>query len=133
MPEVSILHGKSIIVKAGEADNNNATIAAIGLQRSMELTESCEMRETAANNNSDQTFRPGRNGWQLSVSGLMSTIDRPLQLQTRYTVQIVDGTNTRQGTAYVSQIKMTGTIGNLAQQSVVFQGTGPLGTASAGE
>lgn len=124
---MSILHGRKVIVKAA---TGQVAAVAIEKQRSMELTETCEMRETATNTNNSQTYDRGRQGWNLSVSGLMSNLGSTLQVGTLYTLEITDGSVTKTGQAWCSQTKVTATIGNLAQQSAAFQGTGPLGVPS---
>ena len=123
---MSILHGKNVIVRAAAS----GSVAAIALQRSVELSESCEIREIASNTSDSQEFIPGRSTWSLTVNGLMSTLGSRLKKGVLYNVEIFDGTGTEGGTAYVSQVRVIGTVGNLAQQSVQFQGTGPLGAAT---
>ena len=121
-----VLHGKRNIVGAG----TTGTVTAIALQRSCELNRTCEMREIAASNENSQEFKPGRKGWMLTVSGLMSSLSALLTEGTLYTIEISDGSATQRGTGDPPQVKVTGTIGNLAQQSVVFQGTGALGAGT---
>lgn len=126
----TVLHGATVIVKAkAAADSGNPT--AVGLQRSVEITKDCEMREKASNTASYREYRAGRKGWQIMVSGLMSSLSDMLSEGTLYTVQVTDGSVTIQGTGYCSQVKATCTIGNLAQQSAVFQGSGALSELSS--
>ena len=120
---MSYLHGRNIIVRAA---TGSGTPTAVALQKSCELTRNCEIREKASQDGQNQEFTPGRRGWQLTVSGLMSNLGNMLTDGTLYTVQISGGGSTLQGTAYCSSVKVVGTVGNLAQQSATFQGTGPL-------
>lgn len=123
MPDTGFLHGRQIVVSTAEGE---AVAVAIPKQRSMELTRNGEMREKASNNNHSQEFTPGRDGWTLTVSGLMSQAGNGLSINTKYTITIDYGGSTESGEAYCSQLKVTGVVGNLAQQSAVFTGTGPL-------
>ena len=124
------LHGERVIVWTAVGQ---AVAVAIPKQRSMELTQTGEMREKASNNDHSQEFTPGRDGWQLSVSGLMSETGNGLVINQKYTITIHYGSRELVGQAYCSQLKETATVGSLVQQSAVFTGTGPLGENSSVE
>lgn len=128
-----MIHGEKVIVKAA-ADSGGGTVAVaiIANQRGMELTRTGEMREIASNDQDSQEFTAGRQGWSLTVSGLMSQRGDLLQVNVKYLVEIDwgDGT-TESGLAWCSQVKATANIGTLVQQSAVFTGTGPLGAAAS--
>lgn len=128
-----MIHGEKVIVKAGDASGGGTiAVAVIANQRGMELTRTGEMREIASNDQDSQEFTAGRQGWSLTVSGLMSQRGDLLQVNVKYLVEIDwgDGT-TESGLAWCSQVKATANIDTLVQQSAVFTGTGPLGAAAS--
>lgn len=76
-----------------------------------------------------RNYLAGRKGWQVSVGYLLSAGTFPTEaamVNTTVTVVVSDGTTMMQGQAIVKSWKATGNIGNLANGSFVFLGTGAL-------
>lgn len=121
-----MIHGGSLKVTVA-----GVTVA---LAKSCNIQYDCEMIEVATQ--AYGTFREyiaGRKGWSVEVSGLVSSVTHLLSVGTSGTLTVTDGTDSVTGTAICSSWKMTGTIGNLAQQSCLFQGTGPLSSTAPGQ
>ena len=127
---MAVRHGEQIIVYT---QDGSAAAIAIPKQRSAELTRTLEMREKASNDANSQEFTPGREGWVLTVSGLMSSYSNPIKYSEPYTIVIDYGGTTETGQAWCSQVKITATVDTLVQQSAVFTGTGPLTQGSSEE
>ena len=123
--------GKNIYISIGEG--SGATIIA-GC-RSDEIQVGTEMIEISSPNSSKwREFLDGRSEWSFTVSYLVmanNQVKDLLKSGTKVTVSIVAGEGTAivvllQGQAWYKAAKQTFTLGNLAQGSFTFQGTGPL-------
>ena len=123
--------GKNIYISIGEG--SGATIIA-GC-RSDEIQVGTEMIEISSPNSSKwREFLDGRSEWSFTVSYLVmanNQVKDLLKSGTKVTVSIVAGEGTAivvllQGQAWIKAAKQTFTLGNLAQGSFTFQGTGPL-------
>lgn len=118
-----MIHGGSLKVTVA-----GVTVA---LAKSCTIQYECEMIEVASSSsNNHRDYIAGRRGWSVEVSGLVSSVADMLSMGASGTLTITDGTDSVTGTAICSAWKQTGTIGNLAQQSCSFQGTGALAAAS---
>lgn len=98
-----------------------------GWARSCTITRQADVKEIAPQTASTaKEYVAGRTSWTVEVSGLMSAMSNRPAVGTVYTLSITDGNTTETGSAICTSVKQTGTIFNLAQQAVTFQGTGPL-------
>ena len=105
----------------------NNSQAVIGLAKSCTITHQGDAVEISPQNGGTaREFVPGRTGATVEVSGLMTAVADLLILRNTYALEIHDGSDSVYCNAFVTMVKQTGTIGNLAQQSVVFQVTGAL-------
>ena len=101
--------------------------AVVALSKSCTITYQGDAVEISPQNGGTaREYVPGRTGWTVEVSGLMSAIGNLLMMGHTYALEIYDGSDSVYGNAFVTAVKQTGAIGNLAQQSVMFQGTGAL-------
>ncbi len=116
---MAVIHGRNLKVSIGST--------LIGWAKSCTVTKNCDMIEVAPT--ADGTARQyiaGRTDWQIEVSGLMTNMATIMSVGSSVTLAYTDGSTSYGGSAIVKQAKHTGTVGNLAQQSCVFQGTGSL-------
>lgn len=104
--------------------------------RSDEVQTDCGLIEVSSPSNGGwQTFLAGRKSWSVNIAWLVtqvSDINRLLLTGTTVTVQILGrGASTGlTGSAIVKTCKMTATRGNLANGTLVLQGSGPLSSGS---
>jgi hypothetical protein len=112
---------------------------AIASTKSDEVQGDCDMLEKASSTQQDwKEFDPGRKSWSLNISWLVtavSDINKVLLLGTKVKIHIdgrgyTGGATGLTGFALVKNCKMTLTWGNLAQGSLVLQGTGELAVPS---
>lgn len=120
--------GKDLIVILSQ----NGTALASTAIRSQEIQASAETIEKASATQQDwKEYVAGRKAWSLSVSYLVLTASKVADLlmvgQTfDVTVKDVDNTSSVSGVAILSSVKHTASIGNLANGSFTFVGSGPL-------
>lgn len=120
--------GKDLIVILSQ----NGTALASTAIRSQEIQTSAETIEKASATQQDwKEYVAGRKAWSLSVSYLVLTASKVADLlmvgQTfDVTIKDVDNTSSVSGVAILSSVKHTATIGNLANGSFTFVGSGPL-------
>lgn len=113
---------------------NSAVVAGT---RSDEVQTDCGLIETASPSTGNwATFLAGRNSWSLNIAWLVtqvSDINRLLLVGSTVTVRILGrGESTGlTGSAIVKTCKMTATRGNLANGTLVLQGSGPLQAETA--
>ena len=105
--------------------------------RSNEVQTDCGLIEVSSPSNGGwQTFLAGRKSWSLNIAWLvtqLSDINRLLLVGSTVTVRILGrGESTGlAGSAIVNTCKMTATRGNLANGTLVLQGSGPLQAETA--
>lgn len=124
------LNGNNIIVQT----YNGSSWVAIAATKSDELQAEADMIEKAsATQQSWKEYIPGRKGWSLNVSWLLtltSDIEKVLQVGTRVQLRICSRSNPAwdnvTGYAYVKTCKVTATRGNIATGSFSFIGDGAL-------
>lgn len=120
--------GKDIIVVLSL---NNSVLASTFV-RSQDIQTDADMIERAsATQQAWREYIAGRKGWTLTVNYLLLTAAKVTDLlyagQTfDITVKNVGDTHSVTGKAIMKSVKQTATVGNLAQGSFVFQGTGAL-------
>lgn len=120
--------GKDLIVILSQ----NGTALASTAIRSQEIQTSAETVEKASATQQDwKEYVSGRKAWSLSVSYLVLTASKVADLlmvgQTfDVTVKDVDNTSSVSGVAILNSVKHTAAVGNLANGSFTFVGSGPL-------
>lgn len=115
------------MIYGGELRVLEDSSAVVALSKSCTIKYQCKVIEVSPpNGGTAEEYVPGRTGWTVEVSGLMSAISNLMLLRQTYALEIYDGSNSVYGSAICTSVQQVGTIGNLAQQSCVFQGTGPL-------
>lgn len=115
------------MIYGGELRVLEDSSAVVALSKSCTIKYQCKVIEVSPpNGGTAEEYVPGRTGWTVEVSGLMSAISNLMLLRQTYALEIYDGSNSVYGNAICTSVQQVGTIGNLAQQSCVFQGTGPL-------
>ena len=122
--------GKDIILTL--TDSSSQVLASTAI-KSQDIKTHCDAIEKASE--TQQTWREfvaGRKDWSLSVTYLLLTAAKVKDLlmvgQTFGVVvqKINDNTNKVTGTAILTDVQQTATVGNLATGSFTFQGSGPL-------
>ena len=123
-------NGNNIIVQT----HNGSSWVAVAATKSDELQAEADMIEKAsATQQSWKEYIPGRKGWSLNVSWLVSQvadIRKVLQVGTRVQLRIgarsYSSSTGVTGYAYVKTCKVTATRGNIATGSFSFIGDGAL-------
>lgn len=118
---VNVIHGRDLIVSL-----NGTAIAAA---RSCDITVDDDMIEvTTPTSGRAKAYRAGRYGWTVDVSCLVLSPNMVISngQQLTFSCKEAGSTNYLTGTVIRKGSKMTGTVGNLAQGSYSFIGTGPL-------
>lgn len=123
---MEVIHGKNLIIRL------NGT--AIAGARSCEISIDDDVIETSSSSTGTwRTFIAGRKEWSASCALLLPATGTPLKSEADMVGRTVSITfqsgmrnDTLTGTAIIKQWKATGTLGNLAQGSFAFRGTGPL-------
>lgn len=127
-----IIHGKDIIIMAGGT--------AIAAARSCDIQVQTDLLEVSSpTTGKARTYIPGRYTWQVKISNLIiggtgnttpvRTFIRHAIVNNTVTLVIKDNdytNDTLTGTAICTTASITATIGNLAQGSLVWQGSGEL-------
>ena len=112
--------------------NVSGTQRAIGGAKSCDIQHDCEAIEVSSPNSSQsKEFIPGRKTWQITVSGLLSTMKNLLQVGRVVSVSVrtsrsLVSLDVLTGTAIITHMQETGTRGSLATYSMTLQGTGDL-------
>ena len=125
---MAVIQGRDIRIFNGDG-------VIIAAAKSCTLKKSCEMIEKSSSTSAtDREFIAGRTDWSIELSHLVisdaKTGGIPLVRQT-YTLTIkVGDASVLQGSAICTEATITSTIGNLAQGSVHFRGSGPLAPPS---
>ena len=126
-----MIKGKNVVVIDG---TNHAVVAAA---RSCDIDVDCEMIEVAGLGQGGwRHYRKGRKGWTVNIGHLLATGGLQgalLRPGGDYVIKIAETNNngvvqsvTVTGNAVCERVKLTGTVGNLAQGSAVFRGNGGL-------
>ena len=123
---MAVIHGRKLIIKV------NGT--AIAGARSCDINISCEEIEIASATQSKwREFLAGREEWSLTCNHLLPASGTPLRsskemVNTTVTIRMESGLSgdVLTGQAIVRSWRTTGTLGNLAQGTFSFRGSGPL-------
>ena len=117
-----MIHGGSIKVK-----NSTTDTALVALAKSCTVEHKNDAVEVSPANGRDaREYVPGRNSWTVEVSGLVSSLSDIMIAGSIYNIEITDGSTTATGSAICTSVRQVGTIGHLAQQTCMFQGSGEL-------
>ena len=117
----SIIHGSDLIVRK----NTSSGDVVVACARSCEITKQDDMIETCSTaNGSAKEYYPGRYSWQVSVTFFVTSVSIVADVGGSYDL-FCNGSTL--GTAYLKEARISGTVGNLSQGTLVFQGTGPYG------
>lgn len=123
---MSVIKGKEVYIYAGAS----GTTPIIAGAKSCTVSRKCDLMEKAsASNQSSKEFLAGRDEWEVSLSHLITSgapFEGLLKVKQTYTLRIVIGNTTQQGTAICTQAELGAAVGNLANGSIRFKGTGPL-------
>ena len=120
-----MIYGKNIIISLG------SPATAIAASKSCTIIRQSDTQETSDPTSARaRTYLAGRTGWTVTVSGLLLVMkDNLLRVGNSYTLTMgVSGSSTDKmtGTAICTECQITGTVGNLAQCSLKFLGSGSL-------
>lgn len=122
--------GKDIILLL--TDSSQQVVASTAI-KSQDIKTHCDALEKASS--TQQTWREfaaGRKDWSLTVTYLVLTsakIKDLLMVGQTFGItvqQLNDNTNKVTGTALLTDVQQTSTVGNIATGSFTFQGSGPL-------
>lgn len=121
-----VVHGKNIRIYSG----TSGTTPIVAMAKSCTVIEQSEAIEKASPTNAIyKEYIAGRREWEISLSHLISIsapVEGLLKVGTTYTLRLVIGTTTKQGTALCIESRITGTTNNLGTGSIRFKGSGPL-------
>ena len=128
-----MVNGNNILIYA----TYNGTTQAVAAARSLSVQVGAEMIEIASPDSGDwRAYLAGRKNWAINVGWLVSAIsdiDKLLLAAQQVTIRIVGRGQTYglTGTALVQTARVDSNVGNLANGSFAFQGTGPLSKETA--
>ena len=128
-----MVNGNNILIYA----TYNGTTQAVAATRSLSVQVGAEMIEIASPNSGEwRAYLAGRKNWAINVGWLVSAIsdiDKLLLAAQQVTIRIVGRGQTYglTGTALVQTARVDSNVGNLANGSFVFQGTGALSKETA--
>lgn len=112
----------------------SGTTPIIAMAKSCVVHHKCDLIEKAsASNHTSKEFIAGREEWDISLNHLVSStapVEGLLKVRNTYTLRLVIGSTTLQGTAICEDATITGTTGNLGTGSIKFKGSGPLAAPS---
>ena len=123
-----MVNGNNILIYA----TYNGSTQAVAATRSLSVQVGAEMIEIASPNSGEwRAYLAGRKNWAINVGWLVSAIsdiDKLLLAAQQVTIRIVGRGQTYglTGTALVQTARVDSNVGNLANGSFVFQGTGAL-------
>lgn len=120
-----MIYGKDIIISEGSPAVPIAAAKSCSIVRQSDTVEISDPTMGRA-----KTYLAGRTGWQVVVNSLLLAMKSNLmRVGNTYTITMsIAGSNTDKltGTAICTECQITGTVGNLAQGSFRFLGSGSL-------
>ena len=123
-----MVNGNNILIYA----TYGSSVQAVAATRSLSVQVGTEMIEIASPTSGEwREYLAGRKNWAINVGWLVSSfsdIDKVLLTAQTVTIRIVGRGQTYglTGTAWVQTARVDSNVGNLANGSFAFQGTGPL-------
>ena len=121
--------GKDIILVLSQ---NGTALASTAIKSQDIQTEADVLEKASSSQQSWREYIAGRKGWSVTLSYLVLTSDKILDLlKVGQTFSVTmkrtgDNTNKVTGNAILKAVKQTASVGNLAQGSWQLQGTGAL-------
>jgi len=121
--------GKDIILVLSQ---NGTALASTAIKSQDIQTEADVLEKASSSQQSWREYIAGRKGWSVTLSYLVLTSEKILDLlkvgQTFSVTMMRTGDNTNKvtGNAILKAVKQTASVGNLAQGSWQLQGTGAL-------
>ena len=128
-----MVNGNNILIYA----TYNGSTQAVAATRSLSVQVGAEMIEIASpDSGAWRAYLAGRKNWAINVGWLVSAIsdiDKLLLAAQQVTIRIVGRGQTYglTGTALVQTARVDSNVGNLANGSFMFQGTGALSKETA--
>ena len=123
---MSVVLGKDVKIFAG----SSCTTPLIALAKNCTLTTKCDLIEKAsATQGTAKEYVAGREEWEVSIGHLVTSdapFDAVIKRRQTYTLRIVIGSTTLQGTAICQQAEISAAVGSLATGSAKFKGSGLL-------
>lgn len=123
---MAVVLGKNIKIYSG----TSGTTPIIAMAKSCAVNMRCDIIEKASESNqTSREYVPGREDWDISLNHLVSSdapVEGLLKVGGIYTLRLVIGSTTRQGTAICNEANITGTTSNIGTGSIKFKGSGPL-------
>lgn len=129
---MSYIQGKNIIIQY--KDPEDGVVKAFAAVKSCNVKLGCETIEVSSPTTGQfREFIAGRKSWQITLNSLVTNCTEytfPKVGQTFLISMNIEGGCAEHhrvsGNAICTEYQVTGTVGNLAQGSFSFQGTGPL-------
>mgnify|MGYP002627509945 CR=1 FL=1 len=120
--------GKDIIVVISQ---NNTALASTRIRSHDIQTKVDTIEKASSSQQSWKEYIAGRKDWSITVSYLVlaaAKIADLLKVGQTFSITVKDSGSTTSvsGTAILTSVKQTATVGNLAQGSFTFQGSGAL-------
>ena len=119
-----MIKGKDIRVYEGSSPTE------IAYSKSCSVIVTSEVKEVSSPISARaRTYIAGRTGWEVIVSKLLTSMKYDLlRVGNTYTLTfgVVDSDDQLSGTAICTEVQVVGSIGNLAQCSIKFLGSGEL-------
>lgn len=121
-----MLNGRDLIIYEG------IPAIAIAAAKSCSIAVHADVEETSSPSSStDRTFVPGRTTWEISVSTFVLAVPqftlKPGQIYTlSWKLRDSYFATAQKGTAICTDAQVDATVGNLAQGSLKFKGSGPI-------
>lgn len=128
---MAYIAGRNIIV----ATVSGTTVTPIAAAKSCDVETNCNLKPVSSPSSGDYLeYKADRKTWTVVVNHLLMSTGTPVlntkNIGTRYYLKIYTAGNSStdkiEGYAYLRTAKVTGTVGNLAQGSWAFQGSGSL-------
>lgn len=120
-----MIHGKDIIISEG-----NPAVPIAAAKTCSIVMSADSMEKSSPTSDRAREYVAGRTTWAVIVTTLVLGVKASLlRVGNTYTITMgVRGSSTDKltGTAICTECNITGTVGNLAQGSLRFQGTGEL-------
>lgn len=120
---MAIIHGRTIKIY------RDGVYTLIAGAKSCTIHKQSEVIETSdSTNQTEKTYIPGRSGWSIDISHLVTTSTGGIPLVgSTYNISVkINNNRILSGTAICTSADIVATVGNLAQGSIKLQGTGAL-------
>ena len=123
---MGIIHGRNIIIYQGSSGSTKAIAGA----KSCNVSKKADTFEKSSSTSATaKEFISGRTEWEISMGHLITDgapFEGILKVGGTYHLRVTIGNTTMQGDAICTQATLDGSVGNLANGSIKFKGTGEL-------